>query len=104
MIWYTIPIKEGVSWEGHLSGFIIGAIFALIFNRDIEKPIKYEWEKVTFNEEEDPFLSQFDENGYFFEIEKPIEVEEDQTVNSENCTNSSINFTYQFKPLTKPEE
>ena len=24
MIWYVFPIKEGISWEGHLSGFLVG--------------------------------------------------------------------------------
>jgi len=38
MIWYVLPIKEGMSWEGHLSGFLIGLIFAIIYkNRGIVK-------------------------------------------------------------------
>ena len=24
MVWYLFPVKEGISWEGHLSGFIVG--------------------------------------------------------------------------------
>ena len=31
MIWYVLPIKEGMSWEGHLSGFIVGLVFAFIY-------------------------------------------------------------------------
>ena len=27
MIWYVFPIKEGISWEGHLSGFLVGFLF-----------------------------------------------------------------------------
>jgi membrane associated rhomboid family serine protease len=38
MIWYVLPIKEGMSWEGHLSGFLIGLILAIIYkNRGIIK-------------------------------------------------------------------
>ncbi|MDB9994484.1 rhomboid family intramembrane serine protease, partial [Flavobacteriaceae bacterium] len=31
-IWYIFPTDPKISWEGHLSGFIVGIIFALIFN------------------------------------------------------------------------
>ncbi len=38
MIWYVLPIKEGMSWEGHLSGFLTGFIFAIIYrNKGIIK-------------------------------------------------------------------
>ena len=33
MIWYVLPIKEGISWEGHLSGFLIGLIFAFWYRK-----------------------------------------------------------------------
>lgn len=33
MIWYVLPIKEGMSWEGHLSGFITGLFFAILFRK-----------------------------------------------------------------------
>ena len=67
MVWYTMPIKEGMSWEGHLSGMITGLLFALIFRKEIAKPKKYVWEHDDFNEDEDPFLQQFDEDGNFIE-------------------------------------
>jgi membrane associated rhomboid family serine protease len=109
MIWYTIPIKEGVSWEGHLSGFVVGLFFALIFNRKIEKPKLYEWEQPYFNEQEDPFLRQFDENGYFFEL-KPDElvldeVEEEPVLNETSSTLPNYKtFVYQFKSNTPKEK
>jgi len=33
MIWYVLPIKEGMSWEGHLSGFLVGCIFAISYRK-----------------------------------------------------------------------
>ncbi len=33
MIWYVFPVKEGISWEGHLSGFVIGVLFAVIYRK-----------------------------------------------------------------------
>ncbi|MCK0108771.1 rhomboid family intramembrane serine protease [Flavobacteriaceae bacterium S0825] len=67
MIWYVFPIKEKVSWEGHLSGLIIGFVFALFFRKSIAKPKKYAWEQPNYNEDDDPFLKHFDENGNFIE-------------------------------------
>ena len=79
MIWYVLPIKEGVSWEGHLSGLVVGVLFAFMFTSKIAKPTKYDWERDDFNEEDDPFLKHFDENGNFIEtIEKPIEAVEQE--------------------------
>jgi membrane associated rhomboid family serine protease len=71
MIWYVLPIKDGVSWEGHLSGFSVGLLFALIYrNKGIVK------EKFQFPETEFDLL--FDEEGNFNppkleEVEEEIE-------------------------------
>ena len=44
MIWWMIPIKEGISWEGHLSGALVGFILAIFYrNSGPKRPIyKYE--------------------------------------------------------------
>lgn len=89
MIWYTLPIEEGVSWEGHLSGLITGLIFALLFKRHIAKPKKYVWEQDNFNKDEDPFLKHFDEHGNFIEFK---ETEEGLQEN-----NVTINYTFKKK-------
>ena len=28
MLWYVFPVKEGISWEGHLGGFLVGCVYA----------------------------------------------------------------------------
>lgn len=71
MIWYVLPIKEGMSWEGHLGGFITGFLFAIIFRKAIAKPERYVWQEPQYNEEDDPFLRHFDENGNFIENLEP---------------------------------
>jgi len=76
MIWYAIPIKEGVSWEGHLSGLITGLLFAVFFRKEIAKSKKYVWEQEGYNEDDDPFLKHFDEDGNFIENLKENEIEE----------------------------
>ncbi len=75
MIWYVFPVKEGMSWEGHLGGLITGFVFALIFRKQVAKPEKYKWEQPGYNEEEDPFMRQFDEDGNFIEFEPEPEIE-----------------------------
>ena len=81
MIWYALPLEEGVSWEGHLSGLITGLLFALVFRKAIAKPKKYVWEEKNYNEADDPFLKHFDENGNFIEIIEPQIEEEPPTIN-----------------------
>lgn len=82
MIWYTLPIEEGISWEGHLSGLITGLLFALFFRREIAKPKKYIWEQEGYNEADDPFLKHFDENGNFIEqIEVETKPKEEPKIN-----------------------
>ena len=66
MIWYVLPIKEGMSWEGHLSGFLVGLIFAFIFkNKGIVKK-EHQFTKTEFD-------TMFDENGNFV----PLVLEEE---------------------------
>ena len=58
MIWYVLPIKDGMSWEGHLSGFLVGLGFALLYkNKGIQKS------EIKFEETEFDLL--FDEHGNF---------------------------------------
>ena len=33
MVWYVFPIKEGISWEGHSSGFVVGLLLAIIYRK-----------------------------------------------------------------------
>jgi len=58
MIWYVLPIKEGMSWEGHLSGFLVGLLFAILSRK---KGIVKEEHQFTATE----FDLLFDENGNF---------------------------------------
>lgn len=81
MIWYVFPIEEGVSWEGHLSGLVTGILFALFFRKYVSKPKKYIWELDNYNEDDDPFLKHFDENGNFIELVEPKNEDEQLSVN-----------------------
>jgi len=92
MIWYAFPVKSGVSWEGHLSGLIVGLLFAIVFKKSIAKPKKYAWEQDDYNEDDDPFLKHFDADGNFIEfIDEPEQIEEEQS------KSSRLKITYHFK-------
>ena len=83
MIWYIFPIKAKMSWEGHLSGFITGLVFAFLYKT---KPLveTYSWEEEEYDKTEDPFMKHFDPNGNFIEFP-----------NSED--NNDIKVNYKFK-------
>lgn len=72
MIWYVFPIKGGMSWEGHLSGFLVGLILAIIYRK-----IGIVKEEHQFSETEFDLL--FDEDGNF----NPPKVEEESEKESE---------------------
>ncbi|WP_238988362.1 rhomboid family intramembrane serine protease [Aureibaculum marinum] len=52
MIWYILPIKEGISWEGHLSGFLVGLLLAIIYRKHGPKSYKYDWEDESIEDDE----------------------------------------------------
>ncbi len=55
LVWGVLPIEPGVSWETHLSGALIGIVFAFIFRRlDIPPRRRYSWEGEAGDEMELP--------------------------------------------------
>lgn len=71
LVWYLFPVDERISWEGHLSGFLIGFLLALVFpgKIEIDSPVQF----IEGEEDQDPFLKHFDEHGNFIptsELEK----------------------------------
>ena len=65
MIWFIFPFKEEISWEGHLSGFLIGLVFAIIYRKNGPQKVIYNWEEEDYIEEPDILL---DEDGNFIDL------------------------------------
>ena len=63
MVWYLLPVKEDISWEGHLSGFLVGFGFAFYYRRLGPQKFKYDWEKENYQKDEFDML--FDDEGNF---------------------------------------
>jgi membrane associated rhomboid family serine protease len=94
LLWYIFPMENGISWEGHLGGFLSGLGLAILIKAKVPSPKKFAWEKEDYNEEEDDFLKHFDENGNFIETK-----EEDLALENEN-----LNITYLYKKNSNNSE
>ncbi|WP_276169167.1 rhomboid family intramembrane serine protease [Zobellia alginiliquefaciens] len=77
MLWYIFPVKDGISWEGHLGGFLAGLLLAFVLKAEMPPVKKYDWENEDYDEEADAFLRQFDENGNFIEKLPDKDIPED---------------------------
>jgi membrane associated rhomboid family serine protease len=87
LLWYIFPVKDGISWEGHLGGFVTGLFLATIVRAKIPLPSKFEWEREDYDEEADSFLRHFDADGNFIELQqKDADIETD-----------SIQVNYEYK-------
>jgi membrane associated rhomboid family serine protease len=52
LFWGVFPIKEGISWEGHLWGGISGFVLAYYFRNEGPQRKKFEWELEEDEDEE----------------------------------------------------
>jgi len=85
-----------MSWEGHLSGFIVGLGLALIYKSKIKIKPKYNWERQDYVEDDDEFMKLFDENGNFI----PDQDVQNDNISTSNHDKTKIIYHY-IKQTTK---
>ena len=105
MLLLSFPdVEAGISWEGHLGGFLTGLLFSRLFNTpDYKSPVIYDWQKPDFDPQQDPFMKRFDENGNFVNPPKPEPEEDDEVQPSQTKTFPVIKIVYSYKPQQKEE-
>lgn len=103
MLWYVFPIDPAISWEGHLSGFFVGFLFAFLFRGNPIENKKYEWERDDYVPENDAFLQQFDADGNFIERNnEPTQTQKSETKNDE--TPHRVRITYTFRKNAREDQ
>ncbi|AND64550.1 rhomboid family intramembrane serine protease [Flavobacterium covae] len=77
MIWYIFPsVEEHISWEAHLSGFLVGLVFSWLYDAPVyQKTLIYDWQEPNYDSKKDPFMKHFDEDGNFVSSSKMRQIE-----------------------------
>lgn len=94
LLWYIFPIKDDISWEGHLGGFVTGLLLAIFMKAKTPSHKKFAWEHEDYDEEADEFLKHFDADGNFIET-RPEDIDQDD---------KGIRITYHYRPKDKRED
>lgn len=70
MIWYVLPIKDEMSWEGHLSGFTVGLSLAFFFRNNGIVKEEYQFSQTEFD-------LMFDSDGNFVPAEIEVNIDKE---------------------------
>lgn len=63
IVWGIFPVKEGISWEGHLFGVIAGIIVAFNYRKEGPQRKVYQWEEEEEEESVDEVIPTQDTAG-----------------------------------------
>ena len=107
MLWYVTPMDIEISWEGHLSGFIVGFLLALtkVEIPKIYKTPKYVWEQPNYDPSKDAFMQCFDENGKFIPTSERLAKEKEPENQFEILLSfDNIKVIYTYVPDKQKDE
>ena len=98
MIWGMFPIEERISWEGHLGGFIVGVLLAVIFRKHGPVPPKFQYEI-----EKELGIEPPDLEGIWRENQEAYQRQQEELAAAQQ--NSVIQIVYHWIPAkVTPEE
>lgn len=98
MIWGIFPTKERISWEGHLSGMIVGVFLAFYYRKLGPQRPKYQYEI-----EKELGIEPPDLEGMYLEKLRLQEEEEQRKLEELRNVTSEIIVTYEYK-IKKEED
>lgn len=101
LLWYLFPIDPKISWEGHLSGFMVGLVLAFLLKQQTIENKKYAWEQEDYKPDEDPFLQHFDEDGNFIET---VAEEDEELIDPAEISVSEPSITVRYIFNKKPKD
>ena len=90
LVWGTVPGKPGISWEGHLSGFVFGLLLSFFLKSTHFQNLAPLYEPKKKTNSEDEFMKQFDENGNF----SPLDPDQEDSPFSQTTTTDQIEIKY----------
>lgn len=93
LIWGVFPNEPNISWEGHLSGFVSGIVFAIYYRKYPLEIEKIDPVKKVISRREAEFLKHFDEEGNFVPTSEWIKRNQPTDVTSD----VEINYTFSEK-------
>ncbi len=117
MIWGIFPIKQGISWEGHFAGLLVGAVVAISFRKKGPRAPKYSYEieqelgiePPDYEAEWKLKMEQYKKNQEAIALRRQREQSEQKdntakktdTSKKNESTHPKYNVEYHFKPQSK---
>lgn len=96
MIWGVFPMKEHVSWEGHLSGLVVGVLLAFVYRKKGPQSPKYQFEiEKELGIEPPDFEAELNERIRQAELAQKIRKQESE---------QGYRIVYYYKPKEAPND
>ncbi len=120
MIWGIFPIKQGISWEGHFAGLLVGAVVAISFRKKGPRAPKYSYEieqelgiePPDYEAEWKEKIEQYKQNQEAIKLHRQRKQSEQKDTTTKNTSTSrqdkqtppTLNIEYHFKPQSKRKD
>lgn len=92
LVWGIFPVRERVSWEGHLMGMVAGIVLALFFKGTGPQRKKYSWELEEESEEE------WDKDNPPYWMTSHSTEDNEKAVKETKKENKPVKIRYVYKP------